>query len=92
MKLSKENLEKYVSFDETAEKADGYVDKTAKSPDYHIRNMHKWCVANHRDNQNLTPNEREKFRSPDLSEKVRPFRGAFLLSGTIKPRRRERCS
>jgi len=65
MKISKEKLQKFNALEEAAEKAGGFIDKTAKSPSYHIRNMHKYCVDHGKDIEKLTPAEREIFRSPD---------------------------
>lgn len=63
IKISKEELDLLNEFDVAAEKAGGYIDKTAESPPYNIQNMYKWCIANNRDIETLTTAEREMFRS-----------------------------
>ncbi|MBP2660404.1 MAG: hypothetical protein H6Q69_3436 [Firmicutes bacterium] len=63
MRINKKKLEQLNAFDLAAERG-GYVDRTANSSSsYNIRNMHKWCVANNRDIETLTPREKEMFRS-----------------------------
>ncbi len=63
MKISKKKLERLNTFDLAAEKSGGYVEKMTNSSCYHIRDMHKWRIANNRDIGSLTSEEREMFKS-----------------------------
>lgn len=62
MNIDKKTLAKLNNLDSAAEKAGGYIDKTAKNPAYNIRAMHKWCIANNRDIETLTDEERKLFK------------------------------
>jgi hypothetical protein len=67
--LTKEDIKDAIEFDDAAAAAGGYIDTKAKTIAYRLRDMYNYCVAQGKDIEKLTPDEREMFRVPASKEK-----------------------
>lgn len=60
--LTEEEIKKAIELDDAAAAVGGYINTTAQSVPYRIRDMHKYCLAQGKDIERLTIPEREMFR------------------------------